>query len=92
MTIADNGQEALDLLEEKDFNLVLIDVQMPIMDGYTATQKIREQGKFKDLPVLAMTANAFEEDIRQAKDSGMNAHIAKPIDPQEMFSIMAEWV
>ena len=91
-TIANNGQEALETLQTQNFDIVLMDVQMPVMDGYTATQKIREQERFKDLPILAMTANAMSDDIIKAKEVGMNDHIAKPIIPSEMFATMAKWV
>jgi CheY-like chemotaxis protein/two-component sensor histidine kinase len=90
--IANNGQEALDKLEEHHYDAVLMDIQMPVMDGYTATRKIREQEKFKDLPVLAMTANAMAEDKEQAKAAGMNDHIAKPVNPKELFSTLLEWI
>jgi len=91
-TIANNGKEALETLQTQSFDIVLMDVQMPVMDGYTATQKIREQERFKDLPILAMTANAMSDDIIKAKEVGMNDHIAKPIIPSEMFATMAKWV
>ena len=90
--IANNGQEALDKLEQHQYDAVLMDVQMPVMDGYTATRKIREQERYKDLPVLAMTANAMAEDKEQAKAAGMNDHIAKPVNPQELFSTLLEWI
>jgi CheY-like chemotaxis protein/two-component sensor histidine kinase len=90
--IANNGQEALDKLEEHYYDAVLMDIQMPVMDGYTATRKIREQEKFKDLPVLAMTANAMAEDKEQAMAAGMNDHIAKPVNPMELFSTLLEWI
>jgi len=80
--IANNGQEALDKLTENTYDCVLMDIQMPVMDGYTATREIRKLDKYKDLPVLAMTANAMVEDKEQALAAGMNDHIAKPIDPQ----------
>jgi len=65
---------------------------MPVMDGYTATQKIREQEKYENLPVIAMTANVMSGDVSKARESGMNCHIAKPIVPHEMFVTMAKWV
>jgi len=92
VTLAENGQEALDTLEKQEFDLVLMDVQMPVMDGYTATQKIREQEKYENLPVIAMTANVMSGDVSKARESGMNCHIAKPIVPHEMFVTMAKWV
>ena len=86
--VATNGQEALDILDEKVFDGVLIDCQMPVMDGYTATRHLRSQERFKDLPILAMTANAMVSDIQQTKDAGMNDHIAKPIDVRQLFTTM----
>jgi CheY-like chemotaxis protein len=64
------------------YDMILLDVQMPVMDGYTAARRIRESQhpEAKTIPIAAMTANAFEEDVRQALQAGMNAHIAKPVD------------
>jgi CheY-like chemotaxis protein len=62
-----------------------MDIQMPVMDGYEATRRIRAQERFRDLPVLAMTANAMVEDQAEAEEVGMNDHIAKPIDPKQLF-------
>jgi PAS domain S-box-containing protein len=90
--IANNGQEALDKLADNSYDCVLMDIQMPVMDGYTATRKIREQEQYKDLPVLAMTANAMVEDKEAAFDAGMNAHITKPINPQDLFSTLIKWI
>ena len=90
--IAEHGQEALAKLAPGRFDCVLMDVQMPVMDGYTATRRIREDGRYENLPVLAMTANATSEDRRMAADAGMNAHIAKPIDPRTLFSALLEWI
>jgi signal transduction histidine kinase/DNA-binding response OmpR family regulator/HPt (histidine-containing phosphotransfer) domain-containing protein len=90
--VACNGQEALDLLAERDFDGVLMDCQMPVMDGFTATRKIREQDKLRDLPVLAMTANAMAGDRERCLDAGMNDHITKPINVNEMFGTMARWI
>jgi two-component system sensor histidine kinase/response regulator len=90
--IANHGQEALDKIEVTSYDCVLMDVQMPIMDGYTATQKIREDERFNDLPVLAMTANATVEDREQALKMGMNAHLPKPIDPKLLFAALLNWV
>lgn len=92
VTLANNGEQALKLLERNHFDCVLMDCQMPVMDGYTATRKIREQERFHALPVLAMTANAMTGDREKALASGMNAHIAKPIDVDEMLHTMAIWI
>jgi two-component system sensor histidine kinase/response regulator len=90
--IANQGQEALDMLEARAYDCVLMDVQMPVMDGFTATGRIREQSRFQDLPVLAMTANATVEDREKALEAGMNDHIAKPINPGVLFSALLQWV
>ena len=90
--LATNGQEALDLLAERVYDGVLMDCQMPVMDGYTATGHIRKNPEFANLPVLAMTANAMAGDREKALEAGMNDHIAKPINPDYMFSCMAKWI
>jgi PAS domain S-box-containing protein len=90
--IANHGQEALDRLETKAYDCVLMDVQMPVMDGFTATGKIREQKDYADLPVLAMTANATVEDRDKSLAAGMNEHIAKPINPQILFEALLRWI
>ena len=92
VAIANHGQEALDMLENKAYDCVLMDVQMPVMDGYTATGIIRENRRFKDLPVLAMTANATLEDRERSLEAGMNEHIAKPIRPQNLFEALLRWI
>jgi len=90
--IANHGQEALDMLSEKTYDCVLMDVQMPVMDGYTATGKIREQEQFSALPILAMTANATVEDHELSLNAGMNGHINKPIDPKKLFSMLLKHI
>ena len=76
-----------------DYNLVLMDIQMPIMDGYEATRKIRALGtEISKIPILAMTANAFEEDKRAALEAGMNEHIAKPIDIEQLKIVLAKFL
>jgi signal transduction histidine kinase/DNA-binding response OmpR family regulator/HPt (histidine-containing phosphotransfer) domain-containing protein/HAMP domain-containing protein len=90
--IASNGQEALDILDQETFDGVLMDCQMPVMDGYTATRKIREQARFAHLPVIAMTANAMSGDRKKVLDAGMNDHIAKPISVVKMFATLADWI
>ena len=92
ITIVENGKEALDILEEKEFDLILMDCQMPILDGYETTKRIRKEEKFKNLPVLAMTANVMADDITKAFQSGMNDHISKPINPLKMFTTMSKWI
>lgn len=92
VVVANNGQEAISALERENFDGVLMDCQMPVMDGYTATHKLRLQSPFKDLPILAMTANAMAGDREKVLDAGMNDHIAKPVNVNEMFHIMAKWI
>ncbi len=90
--MAENGLEALDMLDERAFDIVLMDCQMPVMDGYEATRKIREQARFKELPVIAMTANVMAGDKEKALAAGMNDHIAKPIHPDTMYKTLARWL
>lgn len=91
--IAENGQIALDILDSgEQFDGVLMDVQMPVMDGYTAAQEIRKKELFKNLPVIAMTANVMSDDLEKAQDAGMNGHIGKPINVSEMFATMTKWI
>ncbi len=90
--VADDGRKALAMLAQQDFDGVLMDCQMPVMDGYTASRKIRELEHFKDLPVIAMTANAMKGDQEKCLAAGMNDHIAKPIDVGQMFTTMAKWI
>ncbi|MEG1609978.1 MAG: response regulator [Bilophila sp.] len=84
-----NGNEALQALSEEPFDIVLMDIQMPEMDGYTATTVLRSQGF--TMPVLAMTANALDTDKQKCYDAGMNAHIAKPIEPEDLYAQIALW-
>jgi len=92
VSLAENGREALEMLERQNFDGVLMDVQMPVMDGYTAAREIRRRPRFADLPVIAMTANAMAGDRQKALDAGMNEHVAKPIDVEQMLRVMAEWI
>jgi len=92
---AADGKEAVEKVSASkpgDFDAVLMDIQMPIMNGYEATKAIRalENQQLAKIPILAMTANAFSEDVQAAKDAGMNAHIAKPIDVPSMMKTLAE--
>ena len=91
-TIANNGQEAIDLLKQQKFDGVLMDCQMPVMDGYTATRHLREMPEFDKLPIIAMTANAMSGDREKALACGMNDHIPKPINVALMFQTMAKWI
>jgi signal transduction histidine kinase/DNA-binding response OmpR family regulator/HPt (histidine-containing phosphotransfer) domain-containing protein len=90
--IANNGQEALDRLQTQAYDCVLMDIQMPVMDGHTAARKIRADARFQALPVLAMTANATVEDQERSLACGMNAHLNKPIDPSALYGALLEWI
>ena len=92
VTLAENGQEALDALTTQSFDGILMDCQMPVMDGYTATKAIRAQTQYESLPIIAMTANAMAEDKARVIACGMNDHIAKPINVNGMFITMAKWI
>jgi two-component system sensor histidine kinase/response regulator len=90
--IANHGREALEKLAEYEYETVLMDIQMPVMDGYEATFEIRSHLDYKDLPVLAMTASATVDDRKRVLSSGMNDHIAKPIDPNQLFITLLKWI
>ena len=90
--VANNGQEALETLRTQPVDGVLMDVQMPVMDGYTAAAEIRKADRFRSLPVIAMTANVMAGDRERALEAGMNDHIAKPINVREMLTTMAKWI
>ncbi len=92
--LAVNGQEAVELLTEGGVQVdgVLMDIQMPVMDGYTATRVLRRDERFKELPIIAMTANAMVSDRAKAAEMGMSDHIAKPIDVASMFATMEKWI
>ena len=90
-----NGKQAVDKVAASkpgDYDAILMDIQMPIMNGYEATKAIRELSnpKLANIPIIAMTANAFNEDIQAAKDAGMNSHIAKPLDIPKMIETLTE--
>jgi PAS domain S-box-containing protein len=92
VSVANDGQEALDMLEAEPFDGVLMDCQMPVLDGFAATRALRRQPRLRDLPVIAMTANAMVGDREAVLAAGMNDHIAKPIKVEEMFATLARWV
>jgi CheY-like chemotaxis protein len=93
VVLAQHGQEALDLLaRDSRFDGILMDRQMPVMDGYTATREIRKNPAWKDLPIVAMTANAMTGDREQVIEAGMVDHIAKPLNVAEMFATLAKWL
>jgi signal transduction histidine kinase/CheY-like chemotaxis protein/HPt (histidine-containing phosphotransfer) domain-containing protein len=122
VAIANNGQEAVNAVKENEYDAVLMDVQMPVMDGYTATKAIRKwegrmrnkngkdsdlkstrlsssqaeipnpKSQFKGVPIIAMTAHAMAGDEDKSLQAGMNGHVTKPIDPDQLFSTLQEWI
>ena len=92
VVVAADGQEALDILANEQFDAVLMDCQMPVLDGYAATRALRRRPALRDLPVIAMTANAMAGDREKVIQAGMNDHIAKPIRVEELFGTLARWL
>jgi len=94
--VTENGQEAFDKFTSSaagEYDIILMDVQMPVMNGYEATKAIRTSGRpdAETIPIVAMTANAFAEDVKAALDAGMNAHVSKPVDPDRVLEVLREF-
>ena len=87
--IAEDGEEAIELHQKNNYTLILMDIQMPILDGYAAAKKIREQDK--DIPIIAITASAMKEDIEKSLEVGMNDHLNKPIDVTKLYEILLKY-
>jgi len=90
---AENGQLAVNMVsgsEPGDYSAILMDIQMPVMDGYEATRTIRalKKRELAEIPIVALTANTFREDVEAAREAGMVAHLAKPVDVQELLSTL----
>jgi signal transduction histidine kinase/DNA-binding response OmpR family regulator/HPt (histidine-containing phosphotransfer) domain-containing protein len=111
VSLANNGQEAVNAVKENNYDAVLMDVQMPVMDGYTATRKIRDweteargqktedrkegsalSPQSSELPIIAMTAHAMAGDEDKSLEAGMNGHVTKPIDPDQLFATLQKWI
>jgi CheY-like chemotaxis protein len=92
--IVDNGQKALEIVQIKAFDLILMDIQMPIMDGYSATKKIRslDDEKYIELPIIALTAGDESEIKTNIKEAGMNEFLTKPFNPDELFSLIKRYL
>lgn len=91
-TIANNGSEAIEKIKHHSFDLILMDIQMPEMDGYQATRVLRTYPDYSNTPIIAMTANVMKEDIERSLDAGMNAHIAKPIDVDNLYDTLLTYL
>jgi len=93
--VADNGQQALEMLQDVSeampWSLVLMDLQMPVMDGHQATLALRQQERFNNLPIIALTAHASTQEAARCLAEGMNAHLTKPIDPEALYQCLAHW-
>ena len=89
---ASNGKEAYDFLKKESVDLIIADIQMPVMDGYEATRQIRnlENAALAKIPIVALSANAFEEDRKASREAGMDGHLAKPIEIAKLFGVLKE--
>jgi two-component system sensor histidine kinase/response regulator len=90
--VAGNGEIAVQKVKEAAYDIVLMDMQMPVMDGITATREIRKLPQFAALPIVAMTANAMEGDRQRCLEAGMNDHIAKPVEPDDLWKALLKWI
>jgi signal transduction histidine kinase/ActR/RegA family two-component response regulator len=90
--IAENGAIAVDKAGQVDYDLILMDIQMPVMDGLKATHAIRQQARHRQTPILAMTANAFQDDRQRCMDAGMDDFVAKPVEPEVLFAVLLKWL
>ncbi|WP_373035355.1 response regulator [Sulfurimonas sp.] len=92
LVLANDGQEAVEMIKTERFDMVLMDVQMPVMDGHEATREIRKNSEYDSIPIIAMTAEVMPEEIQKAKDNGMQDHLPKPIDISSLCNIMFKYL
>ena len=90
--VMNNGQEAVEAVSQKNYDAILMDIQMPVMNGFQATKEIRKKFSLESLPIIAMTANAMKGDKEACLDSGMNDYVAKPIKKDDLFSVLNKWI
>ena len=91
VTLAHNGKDCISACVDEDFDLILMDCKMPIMDGYTATQQLRAQPQTRDIPIVALTANALNEHRERCEQAGMSGYIAKPFNKRQLSKVILEW-
>lgn len=92
VTHVSNGQECINIVSQEKFDVVLMDVQMPVMDGFEATRILRKDPRFAELPIVAMTAHAFASEKEQTKKVGMSAHVTKPVDPVTLYNTLMKYI
>jgi len=93
VTVANDGQKAVNSVKASYYDVVLMDIQMPVMDGYTASREIRNlKSEIRNLPIIAMTAHAMVGDKQRSLEAGMNDHVTKPIDPDQLFATLQKWI
>jgi len=93
VAVANNGQEGVDAVMKNQYDAILMDIQMPVMDGYTASREIRNlKSEIRNVPIIAMTAHAMNGDEQKSIEAGMNDHVTKPIDPDQLFATLQRWI
>jgi len=93
VTLADDGQQAVNKIQDNHYDVILMDIQMPVMDGYTAAREIRNlKSEIRNVPIIAMTAHAMAGDEEKSLQAGMNGHVTKPIDPDQLFGALQKWI
>jgi polar amino acid transport system substrate-binding protein len=93
VTVANDGQEAVNAVKDSYYDAILMDIQMPVMDGYTASREIRNlKSEIRNVPIIAMTAHAMAGDEQKSIEAGMNGHVTKPIDPDQLFAALLKWI
>ena len=88
---ADDGQQAIDMLRKKDYDIIFMDIQMPVLDGYDATRVIRNSYE-RPIPVIGLSANVYVDDLKKSISAGMNEHIGKPYTEKQLYDVISKWV
>lgn len=92
VTVAEDGLQVMDAVKQHSFDLVLLDMRMPNQDGLETTRQLRRLQAYRDVPIVALTANAFESDRQACLDAGMNDFLTKPIDPEALHEVLRRWL